>query len=601
MFFGSASLEMVYVEAVANALDAGATEIDIEIAMQADNKPETLSLRIADNGVGFTDERYKKFCNLFDVQESTHKGVGRLVYLSYFDSIDVVSFFDNDRKRTFTFTEDFNESKARIDDGQVGMGTVLSMNGYLLGKIAKRDYVQPEALKKRLLQEFYVRLFDLCRSGQQIRISVKASIDGDKTSSELSNKDIPNFEHKDLKGINLFDRLKLYYAIRKVSGQIPSFMAAMVVDQRTVEIDLLAKENIPVDYEMVFLLYSDSLKGKTDAARQSLIIPTDTLRQLEMVFRQEVITIIEELVPEVPHRNSKLKEGVARQFPHLSGYLDTHNIGYVSKTDILKRAQDAFFKDQRELLEAESLNEEQYGKSLEVAARSLTEYILFRQVTIRALKQTTRENSEAELHKLFAPMRKEGRLEQADAVYDLYRNNAWLLDDKYMTYETLLSDREMGELVSVITQGEEMSDVDRPDIALIFSRDPDKGAPFDVVIVELKKRGISLEENMKVVTQLEKRARKLMQHYQNRIQRIWFYGIIEFNEEVELALAGEYKELYSAGKMYYRETSIAISLNPTIAVPVGIFIWDLDAVVKDAELRNAAFLNLLKSKFSGNI
>jgi hypothetical protein len=136
-----------------------------------------------------------------------------------------------------------------------------------------------------------------------------------------------------------------------------------------------------------------------------------------------------------------------------------------------------------------------------------------------------------------------------------------------------------------------------PDIALIFSNNPDNQKPFDVVIVELKKRGISLEENMKVITQLEKRARRLMRHYNNQIQRIWFYGIIEFSEEVEMQLAGEYTELYSSGKMYYRETNVAISLNPKITLPIGVFIWDLDAVIKDADARNSAFLNLIKSKF----
>ncbi|MCX8473018.1 MAG: ATP-binding protein, partial [Sediminibacterium sp.] len=106
-----------------------------------------------------------------------------------------------------------------------------------------------------------------------------------------------------------------------------------------------------------------------------------------------------------------------------------------------------------------------------------------------------------------------------------------------------------------------------------------------------------LEENMKVVTQLEKRARKLMKYYNNQIQRIWFYGIIEFNEEVEMQLAGEYTELYSSGKMYYRESNVAISLNPKITLPIGVFIWDLNAVISDANARNLAFLNLIKSKF----
>jgi hypothetical protein len=49
--------------------------------------------------------------------------------------------------------------------------------------------------------------------------------------------------------------------------------------------------------------------------------------------------------------------------------------------------------------------------------------------------------------------------------------------------------------------------------------------------------------------------------------------------------------------MYYRETKVAISKKPEIILPIGVFIWDLDAVVSDADARNSAFLNLIKSKF----
>ena len=91
-----------------------------------------------------------------------------------------------------------------------------------------------------------------------------------------------------------------------------------------------------------------------------------------------------------------------------------------------------------------------------------------------------------------------------------------------------------------------------------------------------------------------------MHYYDNQIQRIWYYGIIEFNEDVELARSSEYTELYSTGKMYYKETSVAISLSPKKTLPIGVFIWDLDAVVNDAHTRNAAFLNLIKSKFIEN-
>lgn len=57
----------------------------------------------------------------------------------------------------------------------------------------------------------------------------------------------------------------------------------------------------------------------------------------------------------------------------------------------------------------------------------------------------------------------------------------------------------------------------KPDIALIFSNDPTSDKMVYVVIVELKKKGITLEKTMVVETQLKSRAIKLIKHYGNRI------------------------------------------------------------------------------------
>jgi len=599
MFFSTSSLEMVYFEAIANALDAKATEISIKISINAVNQPSTLQIEIADNGVGFTDERYKKFSKLFDVEEDSHKGLGRLVYLCYFESIKVTSFYNKTKKRTFDFSEGFEEEKfevINVEDQQ--SGTTFKMTEYTLQKIAKADYILPQKIKQRILEEFYARLFQIKKDGSIIKINIESTIEKRKSEAIIQNTDITEFTTIELPSlINLFDKFDLYYSIKEVDAADSSFIAAITVDNRTIKVDLISNENRPIGYEMVFLLYSDFFKGKIDIARQNLTISAQEMRDIQHLFRKEVVSIIESKVPYIKTRNREVKKGLITQYPHLSGYFDTQNIGYVAKNEILKNAQDDFFKEQKEILDATSLNEEQFEKSLELSSRALTEYILFRQVTIEKLKNSTDSDSEAELHKLFALMRKDGRFEKTNSVEDIYRNNVWLLDDKFMTYETVLSDREMDELVQIITSEEVATDDNRPDIALVFSNNPDRKKPFDVVIVELKKRGISLEENMKVVTQLEKRARKLLAYYNNQIQRMWFYGIIEFNEEVEMQLAGGYTELYSSGKMYYRETEVAIALNPKITVPIGVFIWDLDAVISDAEARNSTFLNLIKSKF----
>ncbi|MFH1050178.1 MAG: ATP-binding protein [bacterium] len=599
MFFSNSSLEMVYIEAIANALDADADKITITISAKALNHPETLHVEISDNGEGFTDERYKKFSILFDVDESTHKGLGRLVYLCYFNEIEVLSFYNKNKYRVFKFDENFDETNSYekiVSESE--SSTTFKMQGYTLHRIAKSEYIHASYLKKRILEEFYSRLFHLKNDGHNFQIKIITEIDSKRTEEILNNSDIPEFKIVEINNtINLTDTFTLYYSIIQVNTT-QSFISAVTVDNRTFKIDLIAEENIPVGYEMVFLLFSDYFLGKVDMQRQDLTISKSELRDIEAFFRKEVASIIEKEIPKIKERNLDTNKKLSKTYPHLIGYFEKENIGYIKRDDIIQKAQNEFFKNQKELLDASSLTDEQFIKALDMSSRSLTEYILFRQLTIEKLRKTTGNNSEFELHKLFVPTRKEGKFEKSNFINDIYRNNSWLLDDKYMTYETVLSDRELSDVLKFVTENEVKRDDDRIDIALIFSNNPKNSKPFDVVIVELKKKGISLEENMKVITQLEKRARKLMQYYNNQIQRIWFYGIIEFNEEVELQLSGEYTELYSSGKMYYKETTVAISLEPKKVLPIGVFIWDINAVIEDAHLRNSAFLNLIKSNFN---
>ena len=111
LFGTTTSFDMVYYEAVANSLDANAKNINILIEADSTNDIENFKLTISDDGIGFTDNRYSKFGNLFDAEEASHRGVGRLVYLAYFDSVKIKSFYEDTKLRTIDFKEDFDETK----------------------------------------------------------------------------------------------------------------------------------------------------------------------------------------------------------------------------------------------------------------------------------------------------------------------------------------------------------------------------------------------------------------------------------------------------------------------------------------------------------
>ena len=92
----------------------------------------------------------------------------------------------------------------------------------------------------------------------------------------------------------------------------------------------------------------------------------------------------------------------------------------------------------------------------------------------------------------------------------IYRNNAWLLDDKFMSFHTILSEARMDKVIEAITlKDDAAADDGRPDISMIFSADPEAATAVDVVVVEIKKKTDDEKENQYAINQLLDRAVKL--------------------------------------------------------------------------------------------
>lgn len=600
MFFGNSSLEMVFFEAIANALDAYATKIDIDIFARDYSQPETLTITIEDNGVGFTGERFSKFSNLFDVEDTTHKGLGRLVYLCYFEKILISSNYDDYYTRNFEFSDAFQEKSEVVKNEQKNVnGTKLFMSGYVLDRLRQYSYIQPNCLKNNILEKFYSRFFNIKQLGQHLEINISSNVDNKTVTTTFSTNEIPNFQSVPIEhSLDFFSKVELYYNIEETLD-ISNAITAISVDNRTYPIDIIAPENFPIGYKMVFLLFSDYFNRQIDAARETINMPE--LEQVKRLFRNKIAQIIDEKVPHITQLNTEKKLRLINRYPHLNGYFETDRIGYTSQEELLKNAQEQFFKAQRKILNASTLTDEQFNESLELASRTLTEYILFRQNLIERLKRIDYKEKESVIHNLIVP--KYEKYDATNLINDLYRNNVWVLDDKYMTYDTILSEKEMTDIINVITEGENKDkDSGRPDIAMIFSGNPNDNkidTKVDVVIVELKQKGLSEEKNSIVEIQLEKRARKLLQYYKSKIQQVWFYGIVEFDEDYELHLqSNEYHKLYSNGKVYFRNKDVPIELNSTEKFPMNICIMDFNALILDTDARNSTFLNIIKSKFN---
>ena len=606
IFFSKSSFEMIYFEAFANALDANATEFNIEISLSSRDDLRNMVITLSDNGVGFDDIRFEKFSKLFDVEDQSHKGLGRLVYLCYFDEVQVKSVFDNSKQRVFIFNETFNKTSYTITDIEPTKNhSILKMSGFTGEKLGKNDYINPLYIKKALLETFYMKLYKAKLNGKRITINIQSIIGGSTIKEAINTDELPNFKKKILeKQINLIDKIELYYNVREVAPKDSNVITALAIDERSHKIDIIAGENLPSGYEMIFLLMSESFhinNINVDGARINLSISDSDLNTIKQIFRNAIAEIVKEQFPQIEQNNKNKEKYLNDTYPHLSGYFENNDIGYSSQSDVLKKAQDKFFRDQKEILGAKELNDEQFEKSLDLSARALAEYILFRQNVIKRMQTLNAKNKEADIHNLIAP--KFSEFKDENIITDLYNNNVWIFDDKFMSYYMVLSEAEMSKVINVITQGEvKDNDDDRPDITLFFSENPQiENAKVDVVLVELKRLGISAEQNSIVEFQLDTRTQRLAEHYGNRVQRMWFYGIVDFDDRYRKHLINNgFKPLFSNGEMYFRSKSVYLDLDMKQSVIQNAYILDYKAMVEDADSRNSTFLKILRKRFEMN-
>lgn len=605
IFFSNASFEMIYLEAFANALDAGADEFKIEICTNSTNPSDlnSLTIKFWDNGVGFDELRFSKFSKLLSVEDRTHKGLGRLVYLYYFDKVKIESNFSPNKHRSFIFHENFNrESKVtQSDDSETW--SELTLQDFNGRRLKKNENIRVGFIKRILLENFYMKFYNAKSKGKDIRVSIKSTIGGKEETESISGEDLPKFRQFEVTSpmTDLFDNIVVYYHISQndKTSKKPIFITALSIDDRSMPIDIIAAENKASSYNMIFLLISESLQGTTDEARQNIKIEEPRLNILKQIFRNSIRTIVRKELPQIAEANDRQIRAMEDRYPHLSGLIETDDVGYLSYIDVVKKAQERFLREERELLNATELTDEQYQKSLEFSSRSLALYIIYRQKLIEKLGSLTHETLETDLHDMIS--KRYQKFKGTDTEKEIYLNNLWVIDDKFMSYDYVLSEGNITEVLRVIDPDyTDEKNIDRPDIAIFFSSDPDEGEDrFDIVIVELKRLGIKPEVASNVEYQLDKRTIQLSKFYNGRIQRVWYYGIIDMDDEYRLHLENnQFKPLFSHGNVWYRQKEIKPSLNAKNVVIQNCYIMDFKALVEDARSRNNIFLRILKEKFS---
>lgn len=162
------------VEAIVNAIDSCIEsnrkdgEILVTLVRSAqqtldDELPPITSIKISDNGIGFTPSNVQAFSTIYTDNKSRKggKGFGRFVYLKYFDSISVVSTYNNRgifNQTSFIFTKDDNimqNEKTEVLSEVSDTFTTVSLENLKRDSVSKLDR-KIDTISRKLLEKLLV-------------------------------------------------------------------------------------------------------------------------------------------------------------------------------------------------------------------------------------------------------------------------------------------------------------------------------------------------------------------------------------------------------------------------------------------------------------
>lgn len=119
------------------SITEGKIRVILERANTSDlfgGKVELLGITVEDNGIGFTKDNYKSFCELDSLYRESLgcKGIGRLLWLKAFDSAEIESnYIDGSevKRRHFIFTSRGIDDLDASELNQESLGTIIHLRG----------------------------------------------------------------------------------------------------------------------------------------------------------------------------------------------------------------------------------------------------------------------------------------------------------------------------------------------------------------------------------------------------------------------------------------------------------------------------------------
>ncbi|MFZ2968539.1 MAG: ATP-binding protein [Sulfuricurvum sp.] len=573
------SFEQIIFEAVTNSMHAKAKDIDINFysnSLEVTEQKYIDKLIIIDNGEGFNDDNTESFQKYRSAYKRPlgSKGIGRFFYLKIFENVRIESL---NKKINFVIDKDIDVSE--LENLEYDKTSVFFEKPKIQFTV---DYSK---LEQQLRDHFiaYFRLLD----NEEVTIKIRQN---DVKQVKIVSDEIPKFKSRKFKIRSHEFTIDYVFNDETINEYDGFYCAGGRVVIKNSALDNNKKLKAFKNLNILYLLSSDYFDTNVNDARDNFnIMPARTKqgsltqntswKDIQDELSNQIKLIAKENDIDIDAISQKNLSDARKEAPFLINYLSENELAYATDT-LISQAKRVLEDDKEFLRDEANQSKEDYPIKLgKVTQTELAEYIFDRQKIIEKLKSLTDANViEQEIHNLFMKQRTD------DDKQNYRKNNLWLFDDRFMTYDKVFSE---AQLSKIFPQLPEIAK--RPDILSIVSNTYNEEEITDIVIIELKRPDENIDP-AGAETQLLRYSRYINDSREENKIRIWTYAFLKFNEETEFDLDNKnYNKIPTNGAypIYYRYYE-----KPNTIIN---FI-DYRSLAYDADTRNKTFMKILNGE-----
>lgn len=600
-------------EAIVNSLDAKATNIEISIKdtiIKDENKNDINVINgfeVVDDGDGFTEKNVDSFFEMLSEKKEEGKlGSGRFIWLKVFDKIIIESKLPN-KTIKINFCKCFKDiTYNEVEESNVKKETKIIFSNVNVAYQDKRPINNVAWIKNKIEESILPKLLLLKKSNRKFYITI------DKLAA-IDQENLPILQEEEFEvKSNSFrkkEKFKLFYKIKRQDDnkQLNYYVAhGRLVKSFTSELKI---NKLPDKASSIMLLCSSYLDKHINDDRNNFTIDMNnesvespiSLANINEKLKVKMQNVLLKQLPEIKQKNDKTIEEAIDEEPYLASYIKKNGAIISSKQDLIKNSKKEYEKDLennkkdfRKILKRKKIDTAEYDRIIDefkdFQLRELGRYIAYRQQIIKKLKQLNNDNEKIEelFHKLFMDLKTDFNSQDNKAYH--YKQNMWLLDDKFMSFSYIASDKTFNQISNILYNtsiSREDKGSGRPDLFLSFS-DDETTENVDCLVIEIKGIGTTDDEKNKSITELANNVKTIRKQFPN-IRNIYSYIITNIDEAfLETINAQDFKPFLTKNEseFYYRY----YENNNNHA-----YVISSNVIAESAHFRNKVFLDLLKN------